>query len=128
MELRRLITGSRFSIDAVVLNNGDCPADNYLEQVKQNDLASHKSFVNILTRHANHGEIRNKRKSKVIADRDNLLEFKTYQGDRLVYFYLRGWRTVLTHGFHKGAVLSDEYDRAEKIKDQYCREVENGKP
>ncbi len=128
MELRRLKRGSRFSIDAVILNNGDCPAEDFLERVKQNDIASHKSFVNILNRHADYGEIRNIRKSRVIEGRRNLLEFKTNQGDRLVYFYLPGGRTVLTHGFHKGAIASIEYDRSETIRDQYCREVENGKP
>lgn len=127
MELRLLKSGFNFNILAVVLNNGTCPAEEFLEQVKQNDLASHRSLVNILIWHANHGPIMNKRKSKVIEGRENLLEFKTRQGDRIVYFYLRGRRTVLTHGFHKGAAASAEYDRAETIRNQYCMEVENGK-
>jgi hypothetical protein len=127
MELRLLKSGFNFNILAVVLNNGTCPAAEFLEQVKQNDLASHRSLVNILIWHADHGPIMNKRKSKVIKDRKNLLEFKTRQGDRIVYFYLRDRRTVLTHGFHKGAVASAEYDRAETIRNQYCMEVENGK-
>ena len=82
MELRRLKTGLIFSVDAVVLNNGACPAEAFLERLRQNDLASHKSLVNILTRHADHGEMRNKKKSRVIEDRENLLEFKTQQGDK----------------------------------------------
>ena len=127
MELRLLKYGLIFNIFAVVLSNGTCPAEEFLEQVKQNDLASHKSLVNILTRHADHGQMMNKTKSRVIEDRENLLEFKTRKGDRLVYFYLRDRRTVLTHGFHKGAVASAEYNRAETIRNQYCREVENVK-
>lgn len=127
MELRQLKIGLIFNIFAVVLNNGTCPAEEFLERVRRNDLASHRSLVNILTWHADHGPIKNKRKSRVIEDRENLLEFKTSQGDRLVYFYLCDHRTVLTHGFHKGAVASVEYDRAETIRDQYRREVENGK-
>jgi hypothetical protein len=71
--------------------------------------------------------IRNYHKSRVIAGRENLLEFKTKRGDRLMYFYLPGHRTILTHGFHKGAVESSEYDRAERIRNQYYREIENGK-
>ena len=126
MELRRLFKGSVFSIDAIVLDNGSCPAEEFLEQIKINDPGSHKSMVNVITRHANYGTLRNKRKSKVIEGRENLLEFKTDQGDRLVYFYLPGYRTMLTHGFHKGAVASAEYDRAEVIRDKYCNEVENG--
>ena len=119
MLLRLLKRGSVFSIYAIVLNDDSCPADDFLKQLKHQDLASHKSLVNILTRHADHGEIRNKKKSRVIEDRANLLEFKTHQGDRLVYFYLPGRMTVLTHGFHKGVPASAEYDRAEAMRDQY---------
>ncbi len=119
MRLRLLKSGSAFNIYAIVLDDDSCPADDFLKQVKQQDLASHKSLVNILLRHAGHGEIRNKRKSKVIEGRANLLEFKTYQGDRLVYFYLQGSKTVLTHGFHKGVPASAEYDRAEAMRDRY---------
>jgi len=115
-----------FSMYAVVLDNGTCPAEDFLEQVKQRDPASHKSLVNIIARHADYGQIRNKRKSRFIKDRGGLLEFKTHQGDRLVYFYLPDRRTVLTHGFHKGAFASDEFDKAEAMRDQYRKEAENG--
>ena len=119
MILRLLKSGSVFNICAIVLDDDSCPADDFIKQLKHQDLASHKSLVNILTRHADHGEIRNKKKSRVIEDRANLLEFKTHQGDRLVYFYLPGRMTVLTHGFHKGVPASAEYDRAEAMRDQY---------
>jgi hypothetical protein len=126
MKLKLLKTGKMFSIYAVVLDNGTCPAWSFLEQVRRRDLASHKSLVNTLTRHADYGEIRNERKSRVIKGRRKLLEFKTNQGDRLLYFYLPDQKTVLTHGFHKGASESDEYDKAEAIRDQYSREEDNG--
>ncbi len=126
MRLKLLQAGKMFSIYAVVLDNGSCPAWIFLEQVRRRDRASHKSLVNILTRHADHGAIRNERKSRVIKGRANLLEFKTRQGDRLLFFYLRDQKTVLTHGFHKGASESDEYDKAEAIRDQYGREEDNG--
>jgi len=121
MILRLLKSGSVFSIYAIVLDDDSCPADDFIKQLKHQDSASHKSLVNILTRHADHGEIRNKRKSRVIEDRENLLEFKTHQGDRLVYFYLPGRMTILTHGFHKGVPASAEYYRAEAMRDQYSR-------
>ena len=118
--------GSKFNIYALVLDNGTCPAEDFLEQVKQRDPASLKSLINVLTRHAEYGEIRNERKSRVIKGRRNLLEFKTNQGDRLLYFYLPDYKTVLTHGFHKGASESDEYDKAEAMRDQYRKEADNG--
>ena len=121
MKLRLLKNGLVFSIYAIVLDNDFCPADDFLKQLEHQDLASHKSLINILTRHADHGEIKNKTKSRVIEDRKNLLEFKTYQGGRLVYFYSPGRRTILTHGFHKGVPASAEYDRAEAMRDQYLQ-------
>ena len=127
MKLRLIYQGALSSINAIVLDNGDCPAQDFLNYLERNDIASHKSIKSILIKHAELGGIRNYHKSRVIAGRENLLEFKTKHGDRLMYFYLPGHRTVLTHGFHKGAVESSEYDQAERIRNQYCREIENGK-
>jgi len=120
--------GQEFSIYAIVCNDGSCPAIDFLEQVKQNNPASHKSLVNIYTRHADHGQIRNIRKSRAVEGRRNILEFKSNQGDRLLYFYLPGRKTVLTHGFHKhkGAPTKAEYNKAERMRNQYLKEVGNG--
>lgn len=125
MELRLLRTGSMFNVYAIVLDNGACPAADFLAQLERNMPLSLKSFTQLLTRHTYHGAVKNERKSRVIKGKENLLEFKTRQGDRLVYFYLPGRKTVLTHGFHKGADVSLEYNRAERIRDQYLREIEN---
>jgi hypothetical protein len=127
MKLRLIYRGALSSINAIVLDNGDCPAQDFLNYLERNDIASHKSIKSILIKHAELGGIRNYHKSRVITGRENLLEFKTKRGDRLMYFYLPGHKTMLTHGFHKGAVESSEYDRAERIRNQYYREIENGK-
>jgi hypothetical protein len=126
MKLKLLKNGSRFNIYAIVLDDSTCPTVEFLELVKSTNKSSHKSFVNIFNWHADNGPIINERKSKVLKDRDNLLEFKTDQGDRIMYFYLPGGQTVLTHGFHKGASESQEYKKAEKMRDQYCEEVKDG--
>jgi hypothetical protein len=126
MRLKLLIPGKMFNIYALVLNNGDCPAEVFLEKTRRGDLISYRSLINILTRHADHGALRNKKKSRVIEGRTNLLEFKTHRGDRLVYFYLRDQKTVLTLGFHKGASASAEFDRAEAMRDQYLEEADDG--
>ncbi len=126
MKLSLQYRGRIFHILAIDLDNGSCPAVGFLEQVKRRNPASHKSLVNLYMRHADFGHIRNIRKSRAIEGRQNLLEFKSKQGDRLLYFYLSGSRTVLAHGFHKGAPAKAEYDKAEKMRDQYLREVENG--
>ena len=126
MELKRILQGGHFNVFAVVFDNGTCPAADFLTSVKQLNAPSYKSMVNLIKRHADFGPLLNKRKSRVIEGRENLLEFKTNQGDRLVYFYTKGRKTILTHGFHKGAVASEEYDKAEKIRDQYYKETNDG--
>lgn len=126
MSLSLQYRGTVFSIYAIVCSNGSCPVIDFLEQVKQNDPASHRSLVNIYQRHADYGQIWNIRKSRSVRGYKHLLEFKSKQGDRLVYFYLSGAKTVLTHGFHKGARADVEYDKAKKMRDQYIREVGNG--
>ena len=126
MRLKLQRQGRKFAIYAVLLDNSKCPAFDFLEEAKRNNPASHKSLVNILKRHADFGQIGNERKSRVLEGYRGLLEFKSRQGDRLLYFYLPDWKTILTHGFHKGAPEKAEYDRARAIKDQYLREEGNG--
>jgi len=121
MRLQLVKSGSTLSIYAVVLDNGTCPAEDFLELLRQRDKASLESLVNLLTRHAEHGPIRNEKKSRAIKGKENLWEFKTRQGDRIPFFYLAGGKTVLTHGFHKGAPARTEYRKAEAIRDRYLQ-------
>ena len=102
MKLALQYQGQKFDIYAIVCNDGSCPAIDFLEQVKQNNPASHKSLVNVFKRHVECGPIMNEEKSRHIEERGNLWEFKSMQGDRLLYFYLPRRKTVLVHGFHKG--------------------------
>lgn len=125
MRLALQYRGQRFMIYAIVCNDESCYAVDFLDHVKRNNLASHKSLINIIKRHADFGGIWDKAKSRVIRGRNNLLEFKSKQGDRLLYFYGPQGMTVLISGFHKGAPVQDEYDKAETIRDQYLREVRN---
>ena len=127
MTLSLQYRGQVFSIYAIVFDDESCPAIDFLKQVKQNNPASHKSLVNIYTRHAEHGQIRNIRKSKAVKGHRNILEFKSEQGDRLLYFYLPDRKTVLTHGFHKykGTPAKTEYNKAERMRNQYLEEVGN---
>jgi hypothetical protein len=130
MKLALKYRGQQYNIYAIVCDDGSCPAFDFLEHVKQQNSASHKSLVNLLIRHADHGQIRNQKKSRPIKGRKRqigrLFEFKSNQGDRLLYFYQQGQKTILIHGFHKGAPVRAEYKKAEGMRDQYLREVENG--
>jgi hypothetical protein len=126
MKIELQYRGQKFAIYAIVVNDGSCPAIEFLEQLKRNDIASHKSIVNIYRRHAECGPILNIRKSRRIEGHDKLLEFKSKQGARLIYFYLPDGKTVITHGFKKGAPAEEEYDKAEKMRAEYLKEVKNG--
>jgi hypothetical protein len=126
MRIELLLTGQKFDIYAVVDNNGDCPCIDFLERLKQEDIASHKSLVSILSAHAQRGPLLNIQKSRPVEGKDNLYEFKSRQGARLLYFFQPGGKTILTNGFKKGAAVKQEFDRSEKMRDQYLRESKNG--
>jgi hypothetical protein len=71
------------------------------------------------------GNFRNIRKSRPIKGYPGLFEFKTNQGDRLVYFYILGARTIITQGFHKGTPADIEYKKAYSIRERCIKEFEN---
>jgi hypothetical protein len=117
-----LIAGQRFSVYAIVVGQGGvshCPASDFIEQMSE---ASRKSILNVMKQHAIAGPLLNEQKSRNL--RDGILEFKSRQGDRLLWFYPPGTRgeTVITHGFHKGAPLNAEIERAKRLRDQYLSE------
>ena len=122
-----LLQGIQFSMFAVVLDNDYCPAMNFLEMLKKNDITSYKTFLNLLKLHADCGPVRNERKSKKIEGYNNLFEFKTDHGDRLVYFYCSGRKTIVTDGFHKGRDKGNqlEYKKSKRLRDRYFEEVDN---
>lgn len=132
MKLAIQYRGQIFTIYAIVRDNGSCPAVDFLERLKQENGSSHKSLVNLLIRHADHGQLANERKSRPIKGRNSkigrLFEFKTKQGDRLLYFYEQGQKTILIDGFHKGSPPQREYKKAEGMRDEYLGEGENGQP
>ena len=124
MRRKLLAGGPRFDIYAVVLtDNGPstCPAEDFIGEMSE---ASRKSMLNVMRRHATNGPILNEQKSRML--RNGIFEFKSRQGDRLLWFYPPGSRreTVVTHGFHKGAQVSTEVRRAERLRDGYLREVD----
>jgi hypothetical protein len=126
MELRKTRSGRIKTIYSIVMDDGRCPAEDFIQEIEVNNKASFKALTNLLIRHADHGQIWDPQKSKRIT-RSGIFEFKTMQGDRLLYFYDLGNKTILTHGFHKGRRAQQEYRRAEQIKERYLREAECGR-
>ena len=115
-----LVQGQRFRIYALVLANGDCPVENFIAHMPD---ASRKSMLNVLQRHAEAGQILNEQKARLLGD--GIFEFKSRQGDRLLWFYPpgRSGQTIITQSFHKGAPLRSEIQRAKQLRDQYHEEV-----
>ena len=119
MRLVMLITGLRFGIYAIVMRRDGfeyCPVEEFMAQML---APSRKSMLNLLRRQAETGPILNEQKSRLL--QDGLFEFKSRQGDRLLYFYhpFQRGRIIITHGFHKGARLRVEIDRANDFRAEY---------
>ena len=126
MRLSLQYEGKAFSVYAIELDSGRCPAVDYLEQLRRTNPASHRSMVAVLIAHAEHGPLLNREKSRKIVGYTDLWEFKSRPGDRLLYFYLPGRRTVLTCGFHKGEPADSEFVKALGMKQDLVREAGNG--
>ncbi|MFC1946764.1 type II toxin-antitoxin system RelE/ParE family toxin [Chloroflexota bacterium] len=124
MKLSKQYEGKRYTIYAIVCNDGSCPAIEYLENVEKDNPSSYKSLINIIKRHAENSPILNERKSRSIEGKKNLYEFKSTQGDRILYFYQLNRITVLTNGFHKGTPVEIEFQKAIRLRDAYLSEVQ----
>ena len=108
MKLVPLLLGETYNIYALIRKQGEtdcCPAREFLDEMAESSL---KSMLNIMRRHAEHGPILNTQKSRLLED--GIFEFKSMQGDRLLYFYPSDRRreVIITHGFSKGARLRVE--------------------
>ena len=112
----------------MVLDNGDCPAVDYLRELKADIPAAQKKMLGTLDLHAEHGPIRNIRVSSPLKGKryKDLWEFKTQQGARLFYFYIPGGTTVLTNGCNKTMPSKPCYERARSIKHQIEEELGRG--
>lgn len=121
MNLRLVRDGEKFRIFAVDLGEGEtsnCPALEFIQGLPE---ASRKSLIAVLQLHAVSGPLKNTEKSRQVKGMDELWEFKSRQGDRLLFFYPKGERgvTILTNDFHKGARVETEARRAQSIREQY---------
>ena len=123
MNLVALVEGASFSVYALSWARGGsdhCPA---LEFIDGMSVASRKSMLGVLRHHAETGPIPNTGKSRLLEE--GVFEFKSRQGDRLLYFYhpRRRRLTIVTHGFRKGARLRTEIERSLTLRSEYLRSL-----
>ena len=121
--LRTLLEGTNFDISALIQRRGNeeyCPALEFIDQIAED---SRKSILSVIRLHALAGPILNEQKSRLLED--GIYEFKSRQGDRLLYFYssLQRRLTIITHGFHKGARVKAEVDRAKEMRLEYLHTI-----
>ena len=126
MRIREEYRGSKKVVCSLVLENDESPAIEFLEQLKLSNPQSHKKMVERYKRHAEIGPSRNTKHERHIVSSGNLWEFKTPQGDRLLYFNHSHNRVILSDGFHSGHKSHDQqqYDNAAQIRDAFLKEEE----
>lgn len=123
MEIELLTEGQAFRIFTLCWSRGgvgDCPALDFLEQVS---TASRKAFLNLLKQCSESGPILNEQKSRYLEE--GIYEFKSRQGDRLLYFYsiYERRQIIITHGFRKGARIRTEIERAISLRREYLQSL-----
>lgn len=124
MKIQEEYRGAKKVICSVVLDNGQSPAIEFLEQLKLINPQSHKKMVQRYKRHAENGPSRNIQHERHIVSSGNLWEFKTDSGDRLLYFNHSNNRVILTNGFHSAHKGQDQYryNHAAQLRDGYLAE------
>lgn len=128
MRFKSQCSGTAFNVVALELDNGQCPAIEYLRQLKSNNVKAHKRLLAVLLTHANRGPIRNIKVSRPLkGDRyKDIYEFKTPHGARLFYFYMPERVTVLTNGCDKTDPPKPCYEKARAYKLQLEEEMRRG--
>ena len=113
MPLRLVRNGPKYTVYAYEgLRRGGLREGLAVEWLVRLPSGARGSLTNLLARHASDGPIRNRQKCRLL--RDGIYEFKDGKdgGYRLLWFYAPGQRSILCHGFGKGAPLDPEIERA----------------
>lgn len=123
MELELVLEGPAFGIYALSWTRSGvkhCPAQEFMDGIS---AASDKSLIKVLQQAVAGGPVFNFQKSRMLAE--VIFEFKSRQGDRLAYFYhpTRRGLIIVTHGFHKGARLRTEIERARSLRREYLQSL-----
>jgi len=110
--------GSYFTIQALALPDGSCPAGQFLDGLD----ASDRQKLDVLFEYlGNHGRLSNREKFKKVENSDGIWEFKSFQ-IRILCFFTRDKKVMLA----LGAIKKRDKLKASDVKraEQYKRDFE----
>ncbi len=115
------VPGGRIRIEVVVLDDGSCPAEGFLEQLGESDTAKVMALFSLFVERF--PRFLSPEKFKKIEGTD-LFEFKCFQ-IRMPCFFSGHGRVLLTHGLIKKAdrLRAGDIKRAEEVKATFERRV-----
>lgn len=110
-------SGGVFTIEALCLADGSCPAGEFLDSL---DSADRRKLDVLFERLGDHGEIRNREKFKKLEGSDGIFAFKSHQ-IRLPCFFTRDKRVMLCFGLikKKDKYTTEDIRRAEDYRRRY---------
>jgi len=128
MPIRTIIQGPRFRICAYEKGTS-CETLEFLKDLENNQPADHKRILAIIKKTADSGPPRNIEQCNSLSGEhaDDLYEFKTPGGVRLLWFYDKGRLIICSHGFLKKGQKTPraQIDRAQSTRKQYFEEIGN---
>jgi phage-related protein len=126
MSSQTLCSGRKFTIEFAVRSNGTMPAkDFYDNELSEEERSKLKPPF---TRLADDGRVDNRERFKKVEGTEELFEFKSHQV-RILGFFLRGGRFVLTHGLRKkqDKLPKSEIKVAEAIRAEHIKREQSAK-
>jgi hypothetical protein len=117
MLLRKIRAGAALTVWAIDLTDDpdhwDCP---YTTLWAESNQAARTSMGNLVRIYAESGRLPVPEKMRHLKGGDCIWELKVHVGLRILFFLAPGRRAILTHGFKKGAVVSQEIGRAQELR------------
>ena len=117
MRLRKVAQGAKFDVYVLDRKSSGPPNEPAWDFLTGLDAKRHKAMIHRIQTHAQRGPLLNTQMSRRLED--GIFEFKTPNGDRLLFFYGERRQTILTNGFTKGARLATELRTAKQLRGEW---------
>ena len=98
--VREIRKGSKYSIWALG-HEENCDVLEFLINLKGENSAAYDKIKALLKYSVEHGPPKNKEKCRALVNTDGLIEFKTGDGVRIVWFWDKNHMMICSHGFIK---------------------------